>query len=148
MGTWRWLTSPSPPPVRSRWTSPSPVWRNVSEILVTGPGAPAIASAQDLSGKAVHVRTSSSYYESLAALNERLLAQGKAPVEVKAADEHIEDEGLLEMVQAGLIPAVVVDSHKAEFWAQIFENLDTARGHRAAHRRRHRLGVAQKTAPS
>ena len=101
-----------------------PVWRNVSEILVTGPGAPAIASAQDLSGKAVHVRASSSYYESLAALNERLLAQGKAPVEVKAADEHIEDEGLLEMVQAGLIPAVVVDSHKAEFWAQIFENLD------------------------
>ena len=101
-----------------------PVWRNVSEILVTGPSAPAITSVQDLSGEAVHVRSSSSYYESLAALNERLRAQGKAPVDVKAADEHIEDEGLLEMVQAGLIPAVVVDSHKAEFWAQIFENLD------------------------
>ena len=101
-----------------------PVRRNVSEILVTGPASPAIASVQDLSGKTVHARASSSYYESLAALNERLQAQGKAPVQVKAADEHIEDEGLLEMVQAGLIPAVVVDSHKAEFWAQILDDID------------------------
>ena len=101
-----------------------PVWRNVSEILVTGPTAPAIASAQDLSGKTVHARASSSYYESLAALNERLQAQGKAPAEVTAVDEHIEDEGLLEMVQAGLVPAVVVDSHKAEFWAQILEDIN------------------------
>ena len=101
-----------------------PVWRNVSEILVTGPAAPAIASTQALSGKTVHARASSSYYESLATLNEQLQAQGKAPAEVKAVDEHIEDEGLLEMVQAGLVPAVVVDSHKAEFWAQILEDIN------------------------
>ena len=100
-----------------------PVWRNVSEILVTGPAAPPIASVQDLSGKAVQVRASSSYHESLAALNERLRQQGAAPVDVQIADEHIEDEGLLEMVQAGLIPAIVVDSHKAEFWAQIFDDI-------------------------
>lgn len=101
-----------------------PVWRNVSEVLVTGPASPAVASVRELSGKRVHVRASSSYYESLAALNERLQAQGKAPVQVLAADEHIEDEGLLEMVQAGLIPAVVVDSHKAAFWAQVFDAID------------------------
>ena len=100
-----------------------PVWRDVSEILVTGPASPAIASLQDLSGKRVHVRASSSYYESLAALNERLQGQGAAPVDIQIADEHIEDEGLLEMVQAGLIPAIVVDSHKAGFWAQIFSDI-------------------------
>ena len=100
-----------------------PVWRNVSEILVTGPASPAIESLRDLSGKKVHVRASSSYYESLAALNERLVEQGGAPVDIQIADEHIEDEGLLEMVQAGLIPAIVVDSRKAEFWAQIFDDI-------------------------
>ena len=38
-------------------------------------------------------------------------------------DENLEDEDLLEMVNAGLMPAIVVDSHKATFWRQIFENI-------------------------
>ncbi len=101
-----------------------PVWRDVSEILVTGPASPAIESLEDLAGKRLHARTSSSYYESLIALDERLRKQGRAPVDIQVADEHIEDEGLLEMVQAGLIPAIVVDSHKAAFWAQIFNDIE------------------------
>ena len=39
------------------------------------------------------------------------------------ADETFEDEDLLEMVSAGLIPMIVMDSHKAQFWKQIFENI-------------------------
>ena len=39
------------------------------------------------------------------------------------ADETFEDEDLLEMVNAGLIPMIVMDSHKAEFWRQIFGNV-------------------------
>ena len=49
------------------------------EILVTGPASPAIASVDDLSGKTVHVRKASSYYESLTALNERLRARPASP---------------------------------------------------------------------
>jgi membrane-bound lytic murein transglycosylase MltF len=41
-----------------------------------------------------------------------------------AADENFEDEDLLEMVNAGLIPMIVMDSHKARFWAQIFEKIN------------------------
>ncbi|HZL95097.1 MAG TPA: transglycosylase SLT domain-containing protein, partial [Vicinamibacterales bacterium] len=33
------------------------------------------------------------------------------------------DEDLLEMLDAGLVPAVVTDSFRAEFWSQIFTNL-------------------------
>jgi ABC-type amino acid transport substrate-binding protein len=45
---------------------------NVSEVVVSGPASPNVANLDDLSGKEVFVRKSSSYYESLVALNEKL----------------------------------------------------------------------------
>jgi ABC-type amino acid transport substrate-binding protein len=41
---------------------------------VTGPRSPQIATLDDLSGKTVHVRRTTSYYESLEALNAPLPA--------------------------------------------------------------------------
>ena len=52
---------------------------NVSEVVVTGPDSPTIASVDDLSGKTVFVRKSSSYYESLVALNKQFAAEEEAP---------------------------------------------------------------------
>ncbi len=43
----------------------------LAEVALTGPKSPAIAVIDDLSGKAVHARPSSSYHESLLALNDR-----------------------------------------------------------------------------
>jgi len=97
---------------------------DVSEILVTAAGAAAPASAEGLSGTKVHVRRSSSYYSSLVGLNTRLKALGKPPVEIVQADENLEDEDILEMVNAGLIPATIVDNHIATFWKQIFETIE------------------------
>ena len=101
-----------------------PVYTNIREVLATGPGSPPVASVDDLSGKTLHTRRSSSYFESLDALNGRLAAAGRAPVEVRTVDEHIEDEELLEMVNAGLIGGIPIDSHKAAFWAQIFDDVE------------------------
>ena len=101
----------------------NPIATGVSEIVVTGPASPPIQSVQDLSGKEVFVRKSSSYYESLQRLNAELEKAGKAPVRLKLAPETLEDEDLLEMVNAGLVRLVVVDDHKAEFWAQIFPKI-------------------------
>jgi ABC-type amino acid transport substrate-binding protein len=42
---------------------------NVNEVVVSGPASPSIASLDDLSGKTVFVRKSSSYFENLVALN-------------------------------------------------------------------------------
>lgn len=100
-----------------------PLNKEISELLVTGPSAPPFSHKQELSGATVHARPSSSYYQSLLLLSGELETAGKAPVTIIPVDENLEDEDLLEMVNAGLIPAVVVDSHKAYFWRQIFEDI-------------------------
>ncbi len=91
-----------------------PFLRGVDEIVVTGPGAPPIAGQDDLSGKEVFVQKSSSYYESLQTLNANFAKAGKTPVKLRPAPEELEDEDLLEMVNAGLVPLTVVDSQKAQ----------------------------------
>jgi membrane-bound lytic murein transglycosylase MltF len=96
---------------------------NVSEIVVSGPASPKIGSLDDLSGKQVFVRKSSSYYESLVALNKKFAAEKKAPVVLKEAPETLEDEDLLEMLNAGLVSLVVVNKYLADFWKQIFPQL-------------------------
>jgi len=96
---------------------------NVSEIAVTGPTSPKIAGLDDLAGKDVFVRKSSSYYESLVALNKKFAAEGKPPVNIKEAPEALEDEDILEMLNAGLVAVVIVDKHIADFWKQIFPKL-------------------------
>jgi membrane-bound lytic murein transglycosylase MltF len=100
-----------------------PGFKNVSEILVSGPGAPEVKNLDELSGKEIHVRPSSSYYEHLLRLNKTLKKEGKPPVKIIAASEYMEDSDLLEMVNAGLISMIVVDDHKAKFWAQIFDKI-------------------------
>jgi membrane-bound lytic murein transglycosylase MltF len=95
----------------------------VDEIVVTSPQGPVIASPDDLSGKEVFVRESSSYYQSLVALNSRLTSEGKVPVKLTPAPEELEDEDLLEMANAGLVDILVVDNHKAWFWQRVWPAL-------------------------
>ncbi|WP_042884375.1 transglycosylase SLT domain-containing protein [Cupriavidus necator] len=95
----------------------------VRELVVTGPKSPALKSLDDLAGKTVHVRRASSYYESLTALNERLRQSGKAPMQLVLLPDALEDEDVLEMVNAGLLPIVVVDDWKAAMWAQILPDI-------------------------
>jgi membrane-bound lytic murein transglycosylase MltF len=106
----------------------SPVYRHVSEVVVSGPASPVVSSLDDLAGQEVFVRKSSSYYESLMALNQRLVAENRPAVIIKEAPETLEDEDLLEMVNAGLIPLMIVDQHKADFWKQIFPNMTVHEG--------------------
>lgn len=100
-----------------------PTATGVKEIVVTGPGGPDLARLEDLAGREVWVRPSSSYRESLEALNREFAAAGLATVEIRAAEEYLESEDLLEMVNAGLLGISVIDEHVAHFWAQIFEDL-------------------------
>ena len=100
-----------------------PFLNDVREIVVTGPNSPELTSLADLSGQTIHVRQSSSYYEHLLALNDSLRTAGADPINFEIMSDYLEDDGLLEMVNAGLISIVVVDNHMAEFWAQIFDDL-------------------------
>ncbi|MCX7891095.1 MAG: transporter substrate-binding domain-containing protein [Burkholderiales bacterium] len=97
-----------------------PEWQApVREIVVTGAKAAPVAAADDLAGRTVHVRPASSYYESLVALNERLKQAGRPAVNLVRVPDALEDEDLLEMVNAGLVEAIVVDDWKARMWAQV-----------------------------
>jgi membrane-bound lytic murein transglycosylase MltF len=96
--------------------------------VVTGPGTPAMASVEDLSGKEVFARENSSQYESLVALNATFKTQGRPPVAIQIAPGNLEDDDLLEMVNAGLIPALVVDDYLANFWKKVFTNLTVHEG--------------------
>ncbi len=95
----------------------------VRELIVTGPASPPLATLDDLSGKTVHVRKSSSYYESVVALNARLAKERKAPVKVVELPDALEDEDALEMLAAGLFELGVVDDWKALLWARILPKI-------------------------
>lgn len=100
-----------------------PTYPGVSELVITGPAAPDVASLDDLVGTELHLRPSSSYFEHMQALNAERIRQGKPPIPVQPADENLEDYDLLDLVNAGVLPAIVVDSHKASFWAQVFSDI-------------------------
>jgi len=99
-----------------------PEGSGVSELAVTGPSSPDMHSTNDLAGQEVFIRKSSSYFESVTRLNRTLRKLGKPEVRIKPAPEQLEDEDLLEMVNAGLVPITIVDSYEAKFWAQILNN--------------------------
>ena len=44
-------------------------------------------------------------------------------MEIVAAAENLEDEDILEMVNAGLVESTVIDSYAVKFWKEIFPNI-------------------------
>jgi membrane-bound lytic murein transglycosylase MltF len=95
----------------------------VDEIVVTRPDGPELKSVDDLAGREVFVRQSSSYYQSLVELNKRFAAEGKPAVKLTPAPEELEDEDLMEMANAGLVDILIVDNHKAWFWQRLWPKL-------------------------
>jgi len=77
-----------------------------------------LASLDDLAGKDVYLRKSSSYWEHVERLNERFKKEKKALVMLHAMPEDLEDEDLLEMVNDGLISMTIVDDYVARIWSK------------------------------
>ena len=100
-----------------------PDQKPVNEVVLIGPGSAPVARAEDLAGRTVHVRKSSSYYESLQALNARLKKSGKPAIKLVFVPDALEDEDMMEMLNAGLLEAIVVDDWIAKIWAQILPKI-------------------------
>ena len=101
-----------------------PFATGVNEVVVFAPGTGAdVETLDDLSGRSVYVRKSSSYYEHLSVLNAELSKRGKEPVKVIEANELLRTEDILEMVNGQLVDATVVDSYKAGYWSAIFTDM-------------------------
>ena len=100
-----------------------PIFRDISEIVVTGPASPDIQSLDDLVETGLALRPSSSYFAHLQRLNTARETLGRAPVPVVKVAPHLEDYDLLDLLDTGVISATVVDSHKLELWRQVFERI-------------------------
>ena len=100
-----------------------PVWTKVDEIVVTAPGAAPVVNLEALSGRTILVNPTSVYWKRLEELNVRLQKSGKAPAKLREAPATLEDEDLLEMVNAGVAEATVTRDYLAEFWQQVFPEI-------------------------
>ncbi|MEO8682191.1 MAG: transporter substrate-binding domain-containing protein [Vicinamibacterales bacterium] len=89
---------------------------NIRELVVTAPGQPRLLSIEDLEGRSIYVRRSSAHFASLERINQRLKQINKPGGTTVAADESLSDEALLAKVDAGELPATLVDSHVAALW--------------------------------
>jgi len=101
----------------------APHTTNVNQVVVTGTASPVLSTINDLSGREVFVRKSSTYYESVVELNTRLATEKRPLVQLKDAPEELEDEDLVEMINAGLIGTVILDKHVADFWKKVFPKI-------------------------
>ncbi len=98
------------------------------EIVLSGPKSQPVATAAALSGKTVHVRWTSSYHDSLVALNQRLDKDGKPAIKLVAVPDELEDEDMMEMLNVGLLDYIVVDDWKAKMWAPVLPKMTLNEG--------------------
>lgn len=101
----------------------APYIRDVSEFIVSSSSADYIESAEDLSGRTVHVMAGSSYAVHLKELSDRLERAGGKPIDIREADPHLVTEDLLEMADRGEIEYTVADSHLVRIWKKVFSDL-------------------------
>lgn len=94
-----------------------PVFDRVNEVVVSQRTSPLVQDWASLAGANLFIRASSSYADSLAMVNGVLGMQGLPAMNVRYADEHLEDEDILELVNAGIVERTVVDDYKARRWA-------------------------------
>jgi membrane-bound lytic murein transglycosylase MltF len=92
-------------------------------VVVTGKNAPQLASVDDLSGKEVYVNRVTLSYKLLQEQSQKLKQAGKPEIIVKESDPNLTDEDLLEMTNAGAIPATVTLSYRAELWSAVLPNI-------------------------
>jgi membrane-bound lytic murein transglycosylase MltF len=100
-----------------------PIQKDVSQVIVTGPALTNVSSFDDLAGKAIYVNPLTVYYNNLKKVSDAQQKAGKPPLDIKSADSNLFDDDLIEMVNAGLIPATVTTKPRADLWAQVLPNI-------------------------
>ena len=93
------------------------------EVLVTGPSSLPLKRMTDLSGQTVYGSRNTNFQTTLRALNEELRRDGKPPVNLISPLGDLDDEDLLEMLNAGLIQYVIVGDWKFKLWQSIYKNI-------------------------
>ena len=101
-----------------------PIQRNVAQIVVTGKDVPAGSGFDDLGGKPIYANPVTVAYDNLNRISEDRQKAGKPPLTIKAADKALMGDDLVQMVNAGLIPATVAFKARSELWAKVLPNIE------------------------
>jgi membrane-bound lytic murein transglycosylase MltF len=101
----------------------TPIQTDVTQIIVTGPGFGPVSTIEDLGGKEVYANPLTTYYDNLQKVNASLQKAGKSPIIIKAADKNLMDDDLVQMVNAGLIPATITTKQRADLWSGVLDNV-------------------------
>jgi membrane-bound lytic murein transglycosylase MltF len=100
-----------------------PLQNDVKHVIVTGPNFGTVSSLEELGGKQVYVNPLTVNYERLQQVNDKLQKAGKPLIVIKTADKNLVDDDLVQMVNAGLIPATATSEARGKLWSQVLPNL-------------------------
>ena len=100
-----------------------PIISNLKLVVVSEKSAPQISSVEDLSGKEIYVNRVSLAYDLLREQNLKFKQAGKPEIVVKESDPNLTEEDLLEMTNAGIIPATVAYDYRADLWSTVLPNI-------------------------
>ena len=101
----------------------TPLLTDVTQIIVTGPNYGTVSTLADLGGKEVYANPLTTYYANLQKANQTLQKEGKTPIVIKQADKNLMDDDLVQMVNAGLIPATVTTKLRADLWSKVLDHI-------------------------
>ncbi|MDG3087189.1 lytic transglycosylase F [Vibrio hannami] len=101
----------------------TPMLTGVNEYIVTRKDEPEITTLEQLSGKEIWIRASSSYFEHISKINRLLSETGFPPMNVHFLEEALQDYEVIDMVNQGHIYSTVLDSHKTELWLRVMDNI-------------------------
>ena len=100
-----------------------PIISGLKLVVVSGKDVPQISSVDDLSGKEIYVNRASLAYDLLREQNQKFKQAGKPEIVVKESDPNLTEEDLLEMTNAGVIPATVAYDYRADLWSTVLPNI-------------------------
>jgi len=111
------------PEREQRFAFSTPIQTDVTQIVVNGPSFGFFSSLEELGGKEIYVNPLTTSYDNLQKVNASLRKAGEPLIQVRAADKNLTEDDLVQMVNAGLIPATVTTKQRAELWSKVFANL-------------------------
>ena len=100
-----------------------PYLPEIDEVVVTSPNTEPVRSRLELAGRRVHVISGSSRAQRLRALSTGLKLRGFPSIDIVEVDDGLTDADVLELVNAGVFEMTVVDSHVADVWATVFDEM-------------------------
>jgi len=114
-----WIT----PKREEKYAFTAPIKTDVTQIIVTGQELANVRSFDDLAGREIYLNPLTAAYDNLKRISEDRVRAGKAPLSLTAADRNLVDDDLIEMANAGLIPATATMQYRARLWEQVLPNL-------------------------